>query len=1848
MIACAWLAGDASVGLSDWMSAMSDAGASLAAGSMASSWHEHAQRNGIGDGIGDGLAPMDEEAEEDPMDDVEREDARLRALQQRLLSAGQPDGPGTYIESSGLSGSWQVWTEELEGKIFPARILCTNLNLRYLQQDAENLCEALTPEDPEEAAHAKGQFTMLALMSTGTGKGFHTGTPPWMTEMRDNGADEDDIAKEVEKRMKHPVKGYTYIPGADTQDRTDNDMRPARQFVWFLEYIRNEDGDGYMGLRVWKVIFDKTHSDTSLLNNLMNENENARNQTTNHAMADALRKPNDAAIAKSARQMDSKDLERSVPNQHRWVKNNRDLLKAANLYTANGLARLYPNIEQEAMQAGTEQPLFPHQEFGGTHPLSPEMMFNARRHRPLSAGWIAKKTDSVRPAAAQIDPTGYDPPDRSLRFDPEATRRGDVLMTTHSSIKTLLDHVELPKKVAGQVRPEPSLLRSYFSQMHTKDPALVALGLKDAVIDRGADAVFDEYKEQLSRISEDGIGRIMGTEKTGAERLLNGTQLASFSSIDLSPAERVRLQEEARGKKSDGARPREALAEVGTQLNNLISFLDSNSRRQHDAIRTRRPPEGADEDELERWRTNNVIDNDNLCRETSENYQAAIRFGLKLHARCFKSRRDRMDIPPGVLESHDALMSDLKALGKVINEGKGVYNLRVADVGTGTANIAFGTDKDQYCDASDGDSKEATKTPWAVWREFLNNLFTRVLKIDGRELRICMEIYQQLFETLADFSTVLVLCGAAGVGKSERPKRMSDILPKGSVQKSGSRSAKEGMNPGWTSYCSKLCLYDEAPAILCDKAQEDYAKQVLSDNCVQHARSAKTVNGDGFEDWGNRAFYVYHYESDVVSNNEGPMLNRDGEEPSTSKNALYQRSHTQVVFTAKTTDAEAHTNDNEYKRSLEDPNNASAIVSFKVMVGIIKKLLSFTQKVTKLGTNTKHANVLFRLFDQMLLHEFGIARPDSRKEKKRHWTLTFITAEAACAEVFFTKQSASLFDFMLPEVLVDADQPTPEDGIRGYVRPWDELHLEPVARRATMPTPHEIIAAWSAGLDYSEQTSAHFWWVQYLMAQSVGINPDLRDLMSWNLANEPPAAPTPTAGDVPGPSDHQAAMQNVESDDEDPNREDQRAQVDPSDVVPGRQPRDKPSQRQDGGWQTEPAVPVAQEFGVRFPSFLSSEKRKVTLKDMQSRGVKLEKQRMAHVRSLRMGQRGGSCDGGSAIQNIKQQWDNEDRAEWPMILDGGVVVRMDRQQLEGFAFPSPSDMLLTGYKDQDLIDFSKGEGFDDVLGHDYRFGTSYGSGANTWTFHLLQPNNKTPTAAAFDPSWRVLGTAAEPPDSAKRWQDAACKLRTNCPSVCDKFGLTTNIVKDCIFRVSQWSVAYREPKYEEQMTKYETCMTVVATTDQNHEGDPALAQAPDIGTKMRPSGAFAFRGDSKVKRRQFGKMFKRHHFSELWMGHEPGVQYGTTFANRLEALVDNGHLPAMAPLCSTRVSEGAPVRLLQDNRLIFSTDYLVGFANLFTEVALKNYLHPSMRGNPYSFQLGRDTPGTGSVRNAVEDRSKAAKRVQREQPIPQTETSEVAVVDGLPLTYDMLQIFLTTKAVEKMSWDTGDFMQRLGMDPDDVVPRFCTRFPTTTGVNSNTAGKLLTIQWKTQGTGETDMVTYSDPTPEELKEAKEKAQAQQARTVADNDPIIAEFLFEKAQKLSPLPHDGNHASFSNWIENCYLLGQDEMLFADSCDPVFRLLQEVTLGCRSAEIRKGMAKDGAWRAVFQIAGNDSSEDPENVANVRQRRQEAKRMAEKRAEQAAIQPAAFQVPSRKRAREEEVGEEGGEEGGVEEEA
>lgn len=195
--------------------------------------------------------------------------------------------------------------------------------------------------------------------------------------------------------------------------------------------------------------------------------------------------------------------------------------------------------------------------------------------------------------------------------------------------------------------------------------------------------------------------------------------------------------------------------------------------------------------------------------------------------------------------------------------------------------------------------------------------------------------------------------------------------------------------------------------------------------------------------------------------------------PSQSKQAFIQR--TTCLFARDQTCNRDGSDDKEFDAHLKEPSVATRIAMFRLFTSIVSFVRMAIKGVEWLHPDTAFAKVLWRQWDAMLMNEFGMPRPQPRRQAKRMENLITMTIMEAVARVYLFKQSAAQYEVARPK----PGDKTPPVFEAGHL--WEVL-------RTLIPSREVIYHAWCQGLEYTIGTSMHGVNVMTAMCQKVGIS----------------------------------------------------------------------------------------------------------------------------------------------------------------------------------------------------------------------------------------------------------------------------------------------------------------------------------------------------------------------------------------------------------------------------------------------------------------------------------------------------------------------------------------------------------------------------------------------------------------------------------------------------------------------------------------------------------------------------------------------------------------------------------------
>ena len=1673
----------------------------------------------------------------------EQSSADLNAIR-TLLS--RTEGPGSPFPTIVSSNKWSRWHSQYNECMRPSRCMVINIPITAWRADATNIADVQKASSKLQHCQNQAAFALLSMLTAGTARGVYTGTHPTIADMEERGEDAEQVSKKIKELgvMGH----YPFYPPRIPGEEVSGDREIGRQFVWIIELVVDKYRKP-VAVRFWKVVDDPSHSDSALWSNIMASNDSDDREGKANRMPSHKRNSSRRTMSTGMRSfVDGDKLEESAEFLHATI---RDLHTLSTTYMAYGGkedsgCHLFGNIHEEVSGQHLNDRLMTDAVCGGLNKLSPEYALNIRRGRPLTAGMVGPQGEPLSPSEELITISSYRTGDGFLRFPERSIKEGLIYISSNGYLTNLFE-AALPFPVLNAIRVGDELLKFVFENNYTSHPIIMGAldvafdedevkanveektrrEMDDEVCDEEVDNLVTEAVEQalirnttlmearrrgklVEALSKDPQEREFYSEQlrepiervffcllrgedelSELQQMVNANRPLGIASLDKTAEERERLAGD--GRSAPGDPPREALKVIGEQIDRGIDAIDAWADIQRGEVRKlveRRSPRAAAFEAARHTRHNKLVVEMNTL-------------GLEMLERMWLSKAETRDIPPGYLKKHEALLSNMSKLGEYLKETNSRYQMDPEDLssGVGTPNMAFGLRK----------ALVGKQSPWGSWRTMLMSIVSGVGMIDGREVRVCVALWMQTNEVFFPFSTVLVVPGEAGVGKSMQTDRMKAIMPDGTFFTGGTRSHQAGCNGKWDDSCGFAVTYDEKVAFFAGKDSEtqERAKTMLSMCRADHARTTKRVRADGIEEYVTTPLVTMHYETHIVNTNLGPCMHEGDDAPSDSKVALIDRTHAEHTFDVN---PGSHKSDDAFVRSMASSHNKEQLLMIRIFVGLVYKVLTYTNSVTRWATDTSYASELFSHFDKILRFEFELEPPKNRQVMKRLQTLKVCCVEEAIAEKFLVQDTAHLFTEMQPDLIVDVEDPDPERGCRGYLCKWRETLLESVLRRVSVPTPQCILAAWSHALDYNQSTSAHHFWVLKQCADAVGLKADLHTLCT--CSNSPPPTQNPGFGDALG---HGAY------DDEE----------------------------MDIGYTNQHA-PLVPDVG-KFERLMAGG---ATKQQIRSRLTDMKRQRVCRAALASHFAKAKSNDGGSnAYKTIVDAWQNMDANMLPQVEDiDGTLATVSRESAAGYSFPDPTDLVMVGYHPCHLVDWAQGKAVDSTLGKvDPAFGNVE---SPSWEF--LNRNISTTSQSKFpsmlDAGWRILKTGT-PIDGAKRWRDNARMVLnvsvSGSESFMKKFGISENTTRDVLWQITKApNQPVRETRASHMVKRVNEAMTKVERSDTMQEGNFTLGEVDDTKPFIRPFGAVAIAQGGQESANFLG--VEQSGWDVTVPDGDPGMVH-----RNVHTLVANGSLPAASALYSPLVTENRTVRMLPNNQLAFSSDRLAKHQRLFLECAIGNSTIPGFAVNeesdPYNATpvfFKKQYEPTSGVATATSG-----------------DSSEEDRVNTLPVSYDMLPVYLTRCMQQTFVLDTVDHIAnmlktnphygRTVVEIQDDIPDFCSRFPT---LESNSASPVY-FEWSRQETRKANARTTTQRSDSEIQKAVKKAEERYGRPLKATDVEVSRML-DADSKTTNMPIGGNLFSFSCWWKNAVFLLSNKGLISPQDDPVVLTLEDSVLGVHS--------------------------------------------------------------------------------------
>ena len=453
-------------------------------------------------------------------------------------------------------------------------MMCINVPIGYLSPEATCFNDFATPSEQAAVAHAAAVAQLLSLLFAGTKAGVYTGTPPEVTKARQEGS----CGKEIDKLIAalSPLRQYMYDPhdpergGADREDGDGGDggddgddgrsgsagtsgwrLVTFPQFNIVTEGLWNSKRDKMVGIRIWKLVADPSHSEACHFNQIMNENSMLMNNShAGRLMVHQSKRPY-LEHAKATRRLTcpsnlSSDSGGGAAFMHQSVDSVHKMMAGYMSYSNAFDGRGRSLWDKGDMPIGIPQTrLNEHEALGGTSPATPEVVLNPfwGKGRALSAGLLDPVTGSdIDIDPQQLDSKCYLDSDDCICFPEFAVKTESVFVCTDPSQNDIFT-APMPYQLSGDVSVGDSILGLYFREYGDHNRIL-----RDAVDSYAREHGVDRDRvtcEDVKRVVEtcvNGVRRSKDPDTWELERRVRLMSTVSADSIDIGPSDRALLE----------------------------------------------------------------------------------------------------------------------------------------------------------------------------------------------------------------------------------------------------------------------------------------------------------------------------------------------------------------------------------------------------------------------------------------------------------------------------------------------------------------------------------------------------------------------------------------------------------------------------------------------------------------------------------------------------------------------------------------------------------------------------------------------------------------------------------------------------------------------------------------------------------------------------------------------------------------------------------------------------------------------------------------------------------------------------------------------------------------------------------------------------------------------------------------------------------------------------------------------------------------------------------------------------------------------------------------------------------
>jgi hypothetical protein len=488
----------------------------------------------------------------------------------------------------------------------------------------------------------------------------------------DGEGDDGGRADEDKKKVKR-VYRYTSV------DPDSSSSLPM--FVICLEELYNRALTECTMIRIWKLVrpppgtrsprrwtharrpsqvFDPQHSDTELWRKLMDENRATRMSAGIAHNSNGSRRKNLVEEQRHNRAMaggrNSNQLEYFAGTQYSRLASETEVMEALKCCAGKSMhSDGLPTCDWSALPPGVcTTRISGRSGLGGTHPLSPEYQFNAKRRQALAAWQLDFDGDAVDVHPHFNDPSRYFSDDGVFSIPTVSKEMGGFFFCIDPSQVNIFD-LSLPRPIYGSVAAGPHVLSLYKEQF-----------IDDGQAGSSHASVSDRFTNFMTQ---------KDLEHLEMERQANEA-VTTFDAIGLSDAERRELRHYGEYDNANAyiMEPRQHLKDLQVQARRVIADLIQPWLMQRKKLGSEIYEQCRDDAIAADPLADLSYDGDAMAAyrehedETQRRHSAVMRDLVHLHLSrlqaAFESRLERETIPQGYCAVYDYLKS---ATAKMLN-----------------------------------------------------------------------------------------------------------------------------------------------------------------------------------------------------------------------------------------------------------------------------------------------------------------------------------------------------------------------------------------------------------------------------------------------------------------------------------------------------------------------------------------------------------------------------------------------------------------------------------------------------------------------------------------------------------------------------------------------------------------------------------------------------------------------------------------------------------------------------------------------------------------------------------------------------------------------------------------------------------------------------------------------------------------------------------------------------------------------------------------------------------------------------------------------------------------------------